>query len=177
MVETQSLWFYFLFATIPAIIVCIICYFLLKKFLDNQEKLSILEMQKQNAKKTLPLKLQAYERLALLFERIDIPTLIAKIKTKKMSSGDLQSALMITIQQEFEHNVAQQIYISDKLWEIVKLVKMDIFNQLNEVMIKVAFTEDVDTYSNALIEHFSKKESNPVSKALFAIKQEAKLHL
>ncbi|MBK8505774.1 MAG: hypothetical protein IPL46_28395 [Saprospiraceae bacterium] len=94
-----------------------------------------------------------------------------------MSSGDLQSALMIAIQQEFEHNVTQQMYTSDKLWEIIRLAKQEVFNQLDHVMVTTAFSEDADTYSRALVDHFTKSEFDPTRKAIYAIKQEAKLLL
>jgi hypothetical protein len=136
-----------------------------------------IEIQKDASAKTLPLKLQAYERLILFFERVSVPAMIARLKSKKMSSGDLQSALMVTVQKEYEHNVTQQLYVSDKLWEIVQLAKQEILNQLHQVMIEVAFTEDVDTYSDALIERFTTKGINPGQKAIHAIKQEAKLLL
>ncbi len=172
-----SAWFYLLMVCLPALIVFVICYMLIKQFLKNKEAMELLEMQRMASAKTLPLKLQAYERLILLFERIDIPSLIARTRTKKMSSGDLQSTLMIAIQQEFEHNVTQQIYVSDKLWEVVRLAKKEIFNQLHNIMINTAFSENADTYSNALIEHFTKNEQDIVRKAIYAIKQEAKLYV
>ncbi len=172
-----SAWFYLLMVCLPALIVFVVCYMLIKQFLKNKESMEAMELQKMASAKTLPLKLQAYERLILLFERIDIPSLIARIRTKNMSSGDLQSALMIAIQQEFEHNVTQQIYVSDKLWEIIRLAKKEIFNQLHQIMIETAFSENADTYSSALIEHFTKSDKDLVRKAIYAIKQEAKLYI
>lgn len=177
MAEGVSVWFFLLLVLLPSITVFIVCYVLIKQFLKNREQMQLIAIQKESSATTLPLKLQAYERLILLFERIQIPNLIAKLRTKRMSSGDLQSALMIAIQQEFEHNVTQQMYVSDSLWEIIRLSKQELFNQLQQKMIDVAFTEDVDTYSNALIEHFTGKGGEICRKALFAIKQEAKLHL
>ena len=94
-----------------------------------------------------------------------------------MTAGELRNAILISIQKEYEHNLTQQIYISDKLWQIVQLAKQEILNQLHQVMIEVAFTEDVDTYSDALIERFTTKGINPGQKAIHAIKQEAKLLL
>ena len=172
-----SPWFYLLMVCLPALIVFVICYMLIKQFLRNRETLESLEIQRQSSGKTLPLKLQAYERLTLMFERIDIPSLIARTRTKKMSSGDLESALMITIQREFEHNVSQQIYVSDKLWEIIRVAKTELFNQLHQIMIETGFSENADTYSNAIIDHFSKPDQDIVRKVIYAIKQEAKLYI
>ncbi len=175
--DQMSVWFFIVLVCLPSIIVFVVCYLLIKQFLKNREEMERLDILRRKSGKILPLKLQAYERLVLLFERIDVPAMIAKLKRKKMSSGDLQSALMIAIQQEFEHNVTQQIYVSDKLWEVLRLSKTELFNQLHQVMIKTAFSEDVDSYSNALIEHFSQPEHNITQRAIYAIKQEAKLHL
>lgn len=172
-----SVWFYLLLVCLPALIVFASCYLLLRQFLRNKEQLELLAIQKSTAVKALPLKLQAYERLILFFERIYVPNLVARIRTKKMSSGDLHSALMIAIQQEFEHNVTQQMYVSDKLWEIIRLAKQEIFNQMDHVMVSTGFSEDADDFSRALIDHFTKPDFDPSRKAIFAIKQEAKLLL
>lgn len=152
-----------------------ISYFLFKQFFANRYALEQLEIQKKSIDHMLPLKLQAYERLVLLFERVQVPNLIAKFKREKMSSGELQASLMIAIQQEFEHNVTQQIYVSEKLWKVLVAAKQELFNQLDQVMLNVAYSEEGELYSKALIEHFSNPENDPGRKAIFAIKQEAKL--
>ncbi len=177
MQDQISVWFYIFLACVPALIVFAICFLVIKQFFKNRQQMELLAIQKNASTHTLPLRLQAYERLVLFFERIEIPNLISRLRTEKMSSGDLQAALMVTIQKEYEHNATQQIYVSDKLWEIVSLAKQEVMNQLHQVMIEIAFSEDVDTYSSALVDHFSKKGSNPVKTAKHAIKQEAKLHL
>ena len=177
MQDQISVWFYLLLVCLPALIIFAICYMVIKQFFQNRIQMESLELKKKTAADTLPLRLQAYERLVLFFERTDISLLISKLRTGKMSSGDLEAALMVTLQQEFEHNATQQIYVSDKLWEVVTLAKQEIMNQIHQIMIDVAFSEDVDVYSSALIEHFSKKSQNPAKTAIFAIKQEAKLHL
>jgi hypothetical protein len=172
-----SVWFYLLLVCLPSLIVFAACYLLIRQFLRNKEQLELLSIQKNTSANVLPLKLQAYERLILFFERIHIPNLVARIRNRKMSSGDLQSALMIAIQQEFEHNVTQQMYVSDKLWEVIRLAKQELFNQLDHVMVSTAFSEDAEIYNRALIDHFTKPEFDPTRKAIFAIKQEAKLLL
>ncbi len=170
-----SLWILLIFALIPSAAVPIAVVYLVKQFLQSRQQLELIALQQQNSSKTLPLKLQAYERLTLLFERIHIPTLIAKVKTGRMSSGDLQAALMVSIQQEFEHNVTQQIYVSDKLWELLNLTKNELFHQLQERMVATAFNEDVEYYSRTLIEHFSQPDKDVTRRALYAIHQEARL--
>ncbi len=173
----SEVWFHLLLVCLPALIVFATCFLLIKQFMRNREQLEYIEIQKRAAGKVLPLKLQAYERLTLMFERMQMSSLISRIRTKRMSSGDLQSALMVAIQQEYEHNVTQQLYVSDKLWQIVMAAKQEMFNQLHNVMVNTGFSEDADSYSNALIEHFANGQFDPSRKALLAIRKEAKLLL
>ena len=171
------LWTIILISYVPLVCMMGVQLYILNRVLRNTEKNKMLEVKTQTDRNILPLKLQAYERLALLCERMDIPSLIARIRTKNMSSGDLQAAMMVTIQQEFEHNVTQQIYVSDKLWQLMSLTKQEVFNQMNQVMIKTSFVENGDIYSQALIEHFGTKQNDPLSNAKLAVKKEARLYL
>lgn len=67
-----------------------------------------------------PLKLQAYERLVLLCERISLPNLISRTSSPDLSSREMQYMLVENIKQEFEYNASQQIYVSQTAWEAVR---------------------------------------------------------
>ena len=90
-------------------------YTLTKKYFDQQSNARAAEIQQQRLQATLPLRLQAYERLLLLCERISIPNLVGRLRTEGSSSSDLRMAMLMAIKQEFEHNVTQQIYVSESL--------------------------------------------------------------
>ena len=101
--------------TVPALIVFLTVYFVMKTYLDKQYQIQLLQFKKDQKNTTTPLKLQAYERLSLFCERISIPNLVLRMKTKGASSAALRVSLLMAVQQEFEHNISQQIYISDQL--------------------------------------------------------------
>ena len=105
--------------TIPALIVFATSYFLLKQYLGSEYELKALELKSKYSKDAIPLKLQAYERLLLFCERISIPNLLLRLKTKNMNANDLKNVMVISVQKEFEHNMAQQLYASQKLWDII----------------------------------------------------------
>lgn len=69
---------------------------------------------------TKPLKLQAYERLVLLCERISLPNLISRTSSPDLSAKEMQYLLVENIKQEFEYNASQQIYVSPTAWESVR---------------------------------------------------------
>ena len=85
----------------------------------------------------LQLQLQAYERLILLTERIALPNLINRINQPGLAGKDMQMMLTHTIRQEFDHNVTQQLYVSNEAWDAVKNLKEQnllIINQLANVL-------------------------------------------
>ena len=69
---------------------------------------------------TRPLKLQAYERLVILCERISLPNLISRVNQPNLSAREMQYVLVENIKQEYEYNASQQIYVSQAAWEAVR---------------------------------------------------------
>ena len=49
--------------------------------------------------------------------------LVTRLYDPSMTVTDLQVAMVMTIRTEFEHNLSQQIYVSQNVWETVKGVK------------------------------------------------------
>ncbi len=92
-----------------------------------------------------------------------------------MTASDLRLAMMIAVQKEFEHNITQQVYVSDQLWQIVKIARDDVVNVINLVYTEMDPKEDSKVYSRAMFEYLQQKEVIPLDKALVAIKKEAGL--
>ena len=69
---------------------------------------------------TKPLRLQAFERLVILCERISLPNLISRVNQPQLSARDMQYMLVENIKQEFEYNASQQIYVSQPAWDAVR---------------------------------------------------------
>jgi hypothetical protein len=85
----------------------------------------------------IPLQLQAYERLALLCERISIPNLISRVNQPNASAQEMQILLLEHIKQEFEYNASQQVYVSKVTWDAVRNLRdqsMLIINQVSNLL-------------------------------------------
>jgi hypothetical protein len=119
--------------TLPALVVLVSSYLIVKKFLvaDTQRKQLAIFQESQEV--TLRLRLQAYERLALFVERISPSQLLPRIYNPAMTVLELQQAIIFNIRTEFEHNLAQQIYVSKNVWETVKSVKEQEINMAIQV--------------------------------------------
>jgi hypothetical protein len=87
--------------------------------LKNEDNRRNFQLLKESKKQTLPLKLQAYERITLFLERITPSNLLIRIKPIGENKEAYASLLLKTIEQEYEHNLSQQIYISEECWSVI----------------------------------------------------------
>ncbi len=163
--------------TVPALIVFLTVYYLLKQFLNGQQQLKMLQIRQDQQKETLPLRLQAYERLSLMCERISLPNLLLRVRREGMSASELRLSLLLAIQQEYEHNITQQVYVSGQLWEIIKIARDDAVNSVSLVAEKMDAKASGRDFSAALINFLSQRDATGPDKALQAIKKEAGLLL
>jgi hypothetical protein len=108
---------------IPALVVLIATNMVVGRFLNNQFRQKQLSMLSQTQDVTIRLRLQAYERLALFVERIHPRQLVPRLYQQGMTVTDLQQMLIFNINTEFEHNLAQQIYVTRQVWETVRRTK------------------------------------------------------
>lgn len=107
--------------------------YITRMVMEAKAKIAALENSKKNQSVTLPLRLQAYERMALFLERIDPNQLVLRIHAAGLTVSQKQNLLLMTIRSEFEHNLSQQIYISDAVWEKIIDAKTDIESIINTV--------------------------------------------
>lgn len=161
---------------VPMGLMILLAYVLLSQYFDGQVRLNAMKLQRERKKDTLELKLNAYERLALYLERISFPDLIMRVNTGRMEANTLYTALLMTIQKEYEHNLSQQVYISENLWNIIRIAKQELSNIVTD-----AYSEDQHQSQDELIDRLLKKyggwESNPIEMAKSAVRQEASLLL
>jgi hypothetical protein len=108
---------------LPALIAGGIGYYFFKTYVDHQKEMQYMELRKENRSEVLPLRLQAFERLVLFLERISPGQLLSRVKPVGDNKYDYENLLIASIEQEFEHNLVQQVYVSQKCWDAVKASK------------------------------------------------------
>ena len=111
------------FYTIPALITGVIAYYFFKEHIQNEFNRRRFLIQRDMQKEALPLRLQAYERMALFLERITPAKLLIRVKPNSSDKNDYEVLLIATIEQELDHNISQQIYVSDECWSIINAAK------------------------------------------------------
>jgi hypothetical protein len=123
---------------IPAVAVFAAAYFLVKRFLDNDQKRREHELKKSAQGLITPLKIQAYERIVIFLERINPNSLVIRVNKNGMNSRQLHNELITAVKTEYEHNLSQQIYVSYGAWELVKNAKEEVVQLINISSSKVA---------------------------------------
>lgn len=114
--------------TFPAIITGVIAYFFFKQHTKNEHSRRSYELMKDKQKVALPTRLQAYERMTLFLERISPAKLLVRVKPSSDDKIAYQKKLINAIETEFEHNLAQQIYITTDCWNAIVTSKNNTMN-------------------------------------------------
>ena len=159
----------FLFA-IPALITGAIAYFFFKEHTKNEDGRRRFLLHKDMQVNAMPLRLQAYERMAIFLERITPAKLLIRVAPTSSNKEDYESLLIANIEQEFEHNLSQQIYVTDDCWNIITAAK----NATIQLIRKASLLEKTATANKlrevVLTEMMEKRA--PSDAALSFIKQE-----
>lgn len=163
--------------TLPSIIVLLAVFLMFKQYFQHLSHTRILELKREKSQITLPLRLQAFERLILLCERIDLPDLVLRLKTPGTNAGALRSALLLAIQQEYEHNLTQQLYVSPELWSILISAKNKTMDLITIAADGIDNQANADDYARKLITMAYNEDALPSHIAKRAIKTESSLWL
>jgi hypothetical protein len=128
-----------------------VLYHFIELYTNNEKEKRNYLPQKDLKPDVLSLRLQAYERMTLFLERINPSQLLVRITPISDDKNDYANFVIAQIEQEYEHNLAQQIYISDECWSTIttaknatiqlilmetKNEKISDANQLREVVLK-----------------------------------------
>lgn len=120
-----------------------------------------------SSKITIPLKIQAYERLLLYVERIQFPVLIKRLFNPAISKVDFQFSLLQNVQDEFEHNLAQRLYVSEETWHLINLAREEVLQNVNAV-----FNDNPEADVAMIAQKLASFENPMVEKAVVSIKRE-----
>jgi hypothetical protein len=161
-----------LIAFVPALIVGVTAYLLIKAFLDNEEKRRIFLAAKSLKPKTLPMRMAAYERLTLFLERMKPNSLLVRTKTGNLDKEGYETMLVATIEQEFEHNVAQQIYFSEECWNVIRAAKNSTIQKIRQVGMSNK-SQTADELRSQIINEFMESPA-PSETALSYVRKEVR---
>ena len=158
--------------TLPALIVFLTAFVLIRGFIKSDEQRRESELTESTQKTVLPLRLQAYERMALLLERISPESLVMRVNKPGMNARQLHGELLASIRAEYEHNLSQQVYISTEAWEKIRTARSTVINLVNAANDQVKENATAITLSQKIFEQVLQLKSSPIQEALDFMKEE-----
>ncbi len=156
--------------TLPSIITGSVAYFLFNSYFKDQQNTRRWLLQKEVQKEALPLRLQAYERMSLYLERINPTKLLIRIAPISNDKNDYENLIIAHVEQEFEHNLTQQIYMSDECWTIIVTAKNATIQMIRKANMSDR-VDNADKLREVVLSDLMEKQS-PSNAALAYIKNE-----
>jgi hypothetical protein len=157
---------------LPALVVFFTTVYLVKKYFSEEDKRRKQQQYINNQNITTPLRLQAYERAILFLERISPENLIMRVNRSGFTCQQLQSELLNAIRSEYEHNLSQQLYLSQGAWEMLKNARGRTIQFINQVSEKLPKEAPSINLSRAILEDIVDQEKIPAGDAIVFIKKE-----
>jgi hypothetical protein len=162
---------------LPALLVFFTAQYMMKQHITNSVQLVKTEILKTNLNTFTPLKLQAYERIALFLERTSSPALIQSYAQAGQSARGFAAAATHAIKEEYSYNVSQQIYVSTQMWTLVKAIKEQHLQLLQNITANLPADATAADLSQKLIEFLQSMEVQPQDRGLEFMKNEIALTL
>lgn len=163
---------FLLFSILPALVVGGLAFYFFQSYSKNEENRRRFLLLREKQKTSLPIRLQAYERLALLLERISPGKILFRVQATSEDADSYASLLIANIEQEFEHNLAQQIYVSNECWDYIKTAKNATITLIRKAVAKEEINT-ADELREIVLRSLIDKQP-PTDAALSYIKKEVK---
>ena len=178
----MSFWQVIMF-TIPALVVLISVWIVMNKLFKNEEEKRLWELKLASQKEISPTRLRAYERLALVLERTQPEALVMGLSERMESAGEsmaslpvmkMQQELLRTVRLEFDHNLSQQIYVSDEPWSKIIGARDEMGAFISAMAMQLPPESTAMDYAKVLMTAYRNNGETPHQMALDALKEEAR---
>lgn len=153
-------------------LVVLVAYFLVKGDIQNYFRWKNVALNKDHKAALLPLRLQAHERLIVFIERINPPNLFLRLHQQGIGTKELQSLILNEIRAEYQHNVTQQLYVSDTCWQVVRKLKDDTIAMVNNVVQGLPTEANGVDLSKKVLQHMGAMEDNPYELTIAFLKKD-----
>ena len=157
---------------VPASVVLYAAYLLVRTFIHKELELRKLEVRSRAIETVLPNRLQAYERMVLFLLLMSPQNLLVRLSSSGMPAREFHQLLLSEIRNEYNHNVSQQVYISQEVWELIKNAKEDLIVSINDAASEMNLESTSLDLSKKIFEKSINKQVDPLGHALIELKKE-----
>lgn len=157
---------------VPASVVLYAAYLLVRSFIQKEIEMKKLEVRSSSIETVLPNRMQAYERMALFLERISPQNLLVRLTAPGLPAREFHQLLLSEIRNEYNHNVSQQVYMSEDVWSLIKNAKEDLIVSINDSASEMNMESTSLDLSKKIFEKSVNKSIDPIAHALSELKKE-----
>ena len=162
----------FLKLIVPAALVLYGMYLTVKLLLQREADRHQYEVKNRYTETVVPIRLQAYERMVLFLERISPNNLLLRLSGSSTTVLEFQQRLLQEIRDEYNHNLSQQVYMSQDVWDQIQAAMNEVMTLINQASAGTQPDEPALNLSKRIFERIIQKDRQPTSEALKAVKQE-----
>lgn len=157
---------------IPAALVLYAVFLTVRSFIIKEIEMKKLEVRTRSIETILPARLQAYERMTLFLERIAPQNLLIRLNNPGFSARDFQKLLLDEIRNEYNHNVSQQVYMGEEVWNQIRNAKEDLIMLINESASQLPPEASSIDLSKQIFEAVMNKNVDLIAHALSELRKE-----
>jgi len=157
---------------LPAALVLYAMYLTMKSVMAKEVLKVTAEYRSKASEGILPNRLQAFERMCLFLERLSPGNLVLRLNSGNLSAQELRHMMISEIREEFNHNLSQQIYISDKSWKLIKNTVEDVIALISTSAEKLDENAKSVELAKSIFNEIEKREVDPVEVTLTEVKAE-----
>lgn len=159
---------------LPAALVLYAMYLTVRSFLNRDLVQRQTDLKAGYAQTLLPIRLQAYERMALFLERITPNNLLLRLSGNATSAAELQQLLLSDVREEFNHNLAQQVYLSNEAWERIRRALNEVTAAINTAAQELPTDAPPIELSRRIFDRWVALDPSPTDEALRFLKEEVR---
>lgn len=162
----------FLQLLVPAALVLYAVYLIVRSFLQKEFDKKLVDLKVSNNATIMPLRLQAYERICLLLERISPNNMLIRLSDPAYNALEFQQLVLKEIREEFNHNLSQQVYMSEEVWEKVRATVNEVIAVVNQATEGMTAEQNSVDLSQKIFEGMIALNRDPIGETLSQCKKE-----
>ncbi len=161
---------------IPSVVILVATQLWTKALIQREKIRKEADLMEKKRAVLFPLQMQAYERVTMLIERISPDNLVIRTNRAGMGLIEFQQQLFAEINQEYTHNISQQVYLSDKAWTSVKKAIEMLKSNINQSAMElrgntVAVSTDL---AKKILERAMREKHDSIQESLKVLRAEVK---
>ncbi|HTM99703.1 MAG TPA: hypothetical protein VL088_13200, partial [Pedobacter sp.] len=108
----------------------------------------------------------------IFIDRINPANLLIRLHQQGIGVKELQNLVVNDIKAEFQHNIAQQLYINSTSWQVIRKLKDDTIAMINNAVLGLPESANGIDLSKKVLQHMADIAENPYDLTIDHLKKD-----